>query len=114
MAQSAIHDYDDVYVYLCVCLCAVFTVHDGPSPRSETENCMAWGSASSRAAIQMAKMNLMARDSFDMVCCLYRGEGRGGRGCYCRHINQAHPHRTHSPEGMTDGNVTLHGEGGDG
>lgn len=76
MAQSALHVSDDVYVYLFVCVCAVFTVHDGPVSRWETENCMAWGSASSRAAIQMAKMNLMARDSFDMVCCLCRTGGR--------------------------------------
>lgn len=31
---------------------------------------MAWGKASNRAAIQMAKMNFMARDNLDMVCCL--------------------------------------------
>lgn len=51
--------------------CKIFTVHDCPRPSTlTTPNCIACGMAKQNATSQMPIMNLTARDSFDIVCCL--------------------------------------------
>jgi len=55
------------------------TVQEDPMPCITTENWMAWGRASKRAAIQMANMNFTARDNLDIVCCLYRKQNQLGK-----------------------------------
>lgn len=70
----------------------------------------------------MANMNFTARESFDIVCCLHRNENQlvlaremeivlcgtemNGMGM------DIHLMGLHSPERMTNGNISLHGESG--
>ena len=55
------------YNFIC---CCILTVHAVPPCCGTTENCIAWGRAKRKAVTQIAKINLTARDNFDMVCWL--------------------------------------------
>lgn len=65
--------YNFFFVINCIQI-GELTVHEVPPCSDTTENCIACGRASSSAVTQIAKMNLTARDSLDMVCCLQLGD----------------------------------------